>query len=123
MKGQLNAVLQKYADGVVRSSGLSEKNGYRKQSDVRREMNQILNANGFSWIKREILDIAQGETGEYSWSLEDSEGKKWKPLKALCHIYSQETANLIPKRGGKVQAITPDASYNVIKFAIIYGVV
>jgi hypothetical protein len=123
MSEQLKAVLRKYAGGAVRGSGLSEKNGYRKQSDTRQEMNLILKANGFNWVKREVLDIAQGETGEYAWSLEDSQGQVWKPLKALCHIYLQEVANLIPKRGGKVQAIAPDASYNIIKFSIIYGVV
>lgn len=123
MSEQLKAVLNKFSEGVSRGAGLNEKNGYRKQSDVRKEMNLIFKANGFSWVKREQLDIAQGETGEFKWSLENEQGEEFKPLKALAMIYSQDVANLIPRRGGKVQAISPEQSYNIIKFALLYGVV
>lgn len=115
----LKAILQKYSAGAVRGSGLSTKNGYRKQKEARADMNEVLRQNGFKWVKSENLDIAQGETGEFSWTLEDSQGEEWKPLKALCFIYSQDIAWLIPRSGGKLKEISPNNSYNIIK-AVIY---
>ncbi len=116
-------VLAKFAANVLSGSALSAKNGYRKQKEARADMNEILRQNGFKWIKSERLDIAQGETGEYSWSLEDSTGKEWQPIKALCHIYSQPTALLIPRSGGKLRQLAPADSFNVIKAALEYGVI
>lgn len=115
-------VLAKFAANTVRGSGLSAKNGYRKQKETRADMNEILRQNGFKWVKSEKLDIAQGETGEFYWSLEDSTGKEWQPIKALCHIYSQPTAWLIPRSGGKLKQLAPADSFNVIKAALEYGV-
>jgi hypothetical protein len=123
MINQVDGVLAKFAANVVRGSSLSAKNGYRKQKEARSDMNEILRQNGFRWVKSERLDIAQGETGEFYWSLEDSHGKEWQPLKALCHIYSQPTAWLIPRSGGKLRQLEPADSFNVIKAALEYGVI
>lgn len=116
-------VLAKFAANVVRGSALSAKNGYRKQKEARSDMNEILRQNNFKWVKSEKLDIAQGETGEFYWSLVDSTGKEWQPLKALCHIYSQPTAWLIPRSGGKLKQLAPIDSYNIIRVALEYGVI
>lgn len=116
-------VLAKFAANVVRGSALSAKNGYRKQKEARADMNEVLRQNGFKWVRSEKLDITQGETGEYFWSLEDSTGKEWQPLKALCHIYTQPTALLIPRSGGKLKQLAPAESFNVIKAALEYGVI
>ena len=123
MINQVEDVLAKFAANVLSGSALSAKNGYRKQKEARSDMNEVLRQNGFKWVKSEKLDIAQGETGEYSWSLEDSTGKEWQPLKAICHIYSQPTALLIPRSGGKLKQLAPADSYNVIKAALEYGVI
>lgn len=123
MNNQVDEVLAKFAANVVRGSGLSAKNGYRKQKETRADMNEILRQNGFRWVKSERLDIAQGETGEYSWSLEDSTGREWQPIKAICHIYSQPTALLIPRSGGKLKQLAPADSYNIIRVALEYGVI
>ena len=123
MNNQVDDVLAKFAANVVRGSALSAKNGYRKQKETRSDMNEVLRQNGFKWVKSEKLDIAQGETGEFYWSLEDSTGKEWQPLKALCHIYSQPTALLIPHSGGKLKQLAPIDSYNIIRVALEYGVI
>ena len=121
MRDQLN-IIQKYAPGVVRGSRLSEKNSYRKQQQARHDMNEVLKNNGFHWVKVQKMDITQGETGEFFWSLEDLLGNVHQPLAALCRIYSQETAILIPRSGGKLKELSPDNSFNIIRNVIEYGV-
>lgn len=113
-------IMKKYVGD--RNARRGEKNYFAKRQECRKDCNLILKANGFEWVKSEVLDIAQGEIGASEWSLV-GQGKEWSFEEALEWCFSQPKANLIPRRGGKPKLISPDVAWNAPQFAWEYGLI
>lgn len=127
---QMQETLKFYAEDSVRNSRQSEKNFYANRNKILREIKKTLEANQFKYEKEEVLDITQGETGEFIYTIAPPENlklaesiEKWTNKKAVAYIYSLEEAFVIPSSGGKPKLLNLKQMkiYNLVKYAVEYG--